>query len=178
MLPPAVLPAGWYALGIGVPVADAIREGYHLNLLERTVPGSAEVAPLMTVNQNAVVVSPSNSQRTVPGDIVVRYPDALDGRIRTTLTPGFDLAAAVVTDQHPLLPITSTSGTVWRPSLRGLLPEKAAISLVRDLAAVRGHSDFAADRDAVRRIDALANRIFLDPVFYGHYPPDLKNDTA
>ncbi|MEU6852062.1 GH1 family beta-glucosidase [Actinacidiphila alni] len=63
-------------------------------------------------------------------------------------------------------------------ALRDLLPDSADLSLVLNLAAVRGRSDSAADRDAVRRIEALANRIFLDPVFHAHYPRDLMEDTA
>jgi beta-glucosidase len=34
------------------------------------------------------------------------------------------------------------------------------------------------DRDAARRIDALHNRVFLDPILTGHYPVDLLGDTA
>lgn len=33
------------------------------------------------------------------------------------------------------------------------------------------------DQDAARRIDALHNRVFLDPVFRGTYPADLLEDT-
>jgi beta-glucosidase len=33
------------------------------------------------------------------------------------------------------------------------------------------------DRDAARRIDALHNRVFLDPLLRGHYPRDLLVDT-
>lgn len=62
--------------------------------------------------------------------------------------------------------------------LRGTLPEPTQVSLTLNLAAVRGRTDSVADREAVRRIDALANRIFLDPVFRGHYPQDLWDDTA
>ncbi len=36
----------------------------------------------------------------------------------------------------------------------------------------------AGDQDAARRIDALHNRLFLDPIFAGHYPEDLLADTA
>jgi beta-glucosidase len=35
-----------------------------------------------------------------------------------------------------------------------------------------------ADRDAVRRIDAQANRAFLGPILDGAYPEDLLSDTA
>lgn len=34
-----------------------------------------------------------------------------------------------------------------------------------------------ADVDAARRIDALHNRLFLDPIFRGSYPEDLLRDT-
>lgn len=35
-----------------------------------------------------------------------------------------------------------------------------------------------ADAEAVRRLDALANRIWLDPLMLGRYPSDLLEDTA
>ncbi|MBO4210363.1 GH1 family beta-glucosidase [Micromonospora echinofusca] len=35
-----------------------------------------------------------------------------------------------------------------------------------------------ADADAARRIDALANRFFLDPILRGDYPADLRADLA
>ena len=35
-----------------------------------------------------------------------------------------------------------------------------------------------ADQDAARRVDALFNRVFLDPVLRGAYPDDLLADTA
>ncbi|UFU07668.1 GH1 family beta-glucosidase [Ruania halotolerans] len=34
------------------------------------------------------------------------------------------------------------------------------------------------DVDAVRRLDAVGNRIFLDPMLRGHYPADLLDDLA
>ncbi|QNA76627.1 beta-glucosidase [Streptomyces sp. So13.3] len=62
--------------------------------------------------------------------------------------------------------------------LRDLLPSTAEVSLTLNLAAVRPLTRSAADLDAARRIDALANRVFLDPVFHGSYPQDLLDDTA
>ena len=35
-----------------------------------------------------------------------------------------------------------------------------------------------ADADAARRVDAVCNRVFLDPVFRGAYPDDLRADVA
>jgi beta-glucosidase len=37
--------------------------------------------------------------------------------------------------------------------------------------------DSAGDRDAMRRIDGLANRLFLDPIMLGRYPDDVLRDT-
>ncbi|MDN3297151.1 GH1 family beta-glucosidase [Streptomyces ficellus] len=62
--------------------------------------------------------------------------------------------------------------------LRAALPASAEISLTLNLHAVRALSDSEADRDAARRIDALGNRVFLDPVFHGRLPADLVEDTA
>jgi beta-glucosidase len=39
-------------------------------------------------------------------------------------------------------------------------------------------TDADADRDAARRIDAVTNRIFLDPLLRGRYPDDLRADVA
>ncbi|MEU8620659.1 GH1 family beta-glucosidase [Streptomyces sp. NPDC048623] len=54
----------------------------------------------------------------------------------------------------------------------------AEVSLTLNLHAVRARSDAPDDRDAARRIDAVGNRIFLDPVFHGRLPEDLIADTA
>ncbi|MER6235223.1 GH1 family beta-glucosidase [Streptomyces clavifer] len=62
--------------------------------------------------------------------------------------------------------------------LRSLLPSSAEVSLTLNLHALRPLADTPADHDAVRRIDAVANRLFLDPVFHGRLPQDLVQDTA
>ncbi len=51
-------------------------------------------------------------------------------------------------------------------------------SLVLNLATVRADDDSEAHRDAVRRVDGLQNRIFLDPVLRGEYPADVVADLA
>ncbi|WP_037603580.1 GH1 family beta-glucosidase [Streptacidiphilus rugosus] len=63
-------------------------------------------------------------------------------------------------------------------ALRSVLPTSAEVSLTLNLAAVRPHTQDPADLDAARRIDGLANRLFLDPVFHGRYPDDVLTDTA
>ncbi|MEV5970490.1 GH1 family beta-glucosidase [Streptomyces sp. NPDC051921] len=54
----------------------------------------------------------------------------------------------------------------------------AEVSLTLNLHAVRAQTDSPDDLDAVRRIDAVGNRLFLDPVFRGTLPEDLVRDTA
>ena len=54
----------------------------------------------------------------------------------------------------------------------------AQVALTLNLAWVRPASASAADADAVRRIDGLQNRVFLDPALRGEYPADVLADTA
>jgi beta-glucosidase len=62
-------------------------------------------------------------------------------------------------------------------AIRAALPG-AQTSLVLNLGAIRSASDQPADLDAARRVDGLINRVFLDPVLRGEYPPDVLADTA
>ena len=62
-------------------------------------------------------------------------------------------------------------------ALRAQLPA-APMSLVVNLTAMRSVSEDPADLDAARRMDGLANRLFLDPVLRGEYPVDVLADTS
>jgi beta-glucosidase len=50
------------------------------------------------------------------------------------------------------------------------------LGITLNLYAISALSDSTADTDAARRIDGLANRIFLDPVLRGQYPADVVED--
>ncbi|QAY59126.1 beta-glucosidase [Microbacterium protaetiae] len=64
-------------------------------------------------------------------------------------------------------------------ALRGSVPSGAEYSVSLNLHVVHpDRPDVAEDLDAVRRIDALGNRIFTGPMFAGAYPEDLLSDTA
>ncbi|MEU8349552.1 GH1 family beta-glucosidase [Streptomyces sp. NPDC048845] len=63
-------------------------------------------------------------------------------------------------------------------ALRGVLPSRAEIAVSLNAAVVRPLTDSDADADARRRIDALATRVFSDPMLHGKYPADLLADTA
>ncbi|MFJ8692886.1 GH1 family beta-glucosidase [Streptomyces roseolilacinus] len=63
-------------------------------------------------------------------------------------------------------------------ALRAVLPGHAQLSISLNTCAVRARTDSDADRDARRRVDALANRVFTGPLLHGAYPEDLLDDTA
>jgi alpha-mannosidase len=87
-----------HALVPGASIGDAVREGYRINLPERRVAGDAEVAPLVTVDNDAVVVSAVKLADDGSGDVVVRLYEATGGRARTRVTPGFPAAQVSATD--------------------------------------------------------------------------------
>ncbi|GAB2594103.1 GH1 family beta-glucosidase [Streptomyces capparidis] len=63
-------------------------------------------------------------------------------------------------------------------ALRSVLPRTAQLAITLNLHHVRPLNDTAEDHDAVRQIDALANRVFTGPIFDGAYPADLLDDTV
>ncbi|MEU9147692.1 glycoside hydrolase family 38 C-terminal domain-containing protein [Streptomyces sp. NPDC048349] len=93
-----------FALAPGAEIGDAVREGHALNLPERVVSGAGPVAPLLAVDNDAVVVEAVKLAEDRGGDVVVRLYESRGGRARATLTPGFPVAAAVESDllERPL----------------------------------------------------------------------------
>jgi beta-glucosidase len=61
-------------------------------------------------------------------------------------------------------------------ALRSTMPAGGQVSLTLNLAVVRGATE--TDGEAVRHVDGLANRIFLEPVLRGRYPKDLLDDLG
>ncbi|PWI17913.1 alpha-mannosidase [Streptomyces sp. Act143] len=98
-----------HALVPGAGIGDAVREGWRINLPERRLTGGAEVAPLVTVDQDAVVVTAVKLADDGSGDVVVRFHEAHGGRTRATLTAGFPVASVAVTDllERPLADATA-----------------------------------------------------------------------
>ncbi|MEV7980970.1 glycoside hydrolase family 38 C-terminal domain-containing protein [Streptomyces sp. NPDC086519] len=93
-----------HALVPGAGIADAVREGWRINLPERRVTGAREVAPLVTVDNDAVVITAVKLADDGSGDVVVRFHEAHGGRARATLTAGFEIGNVTVTDllERPL----------------------------------------------------------------------------
>ncbi|WP_335979491.1 alpha-mannosidase [Streptomyces sp. CA2R106] len=93
-----------YAFAVGAEVPDAIRAGYRMNLPERSVPGTAAVAPLVAVDHDGVVVTSVKLADDRSGDVMVRLYEAHGRRARATLTASFAPASVTVTDllERPL----------------------------------------------------------------------------
>jgi alpha-mannosidase len=87
-----------YALVVGAQVGDAVREGYRMNVPERSVPGSAAVEPLVAVDHEGVVISAVKLADDRSGDVVVRLYEAHGRRARAVLGTSFPFASVTVTD--------------------------------------------------------------------------------
>jgi beta-glucosidase len=83
-----------------------------------------------------------------------------------------DNAAAITASHH--LNLAHGLGTT---ALRSVLPPDRSVMLSLNLANIRPATDSHDDRMAARHADALGNRIYLEPVFDGHYPEDLIAET-
>ncbi|WP_329462937.1 alpha-mannosidase [Streptomyces sp. NBC_01431] len=93
-----------HALVPGATIGDAVREGYRVNLPERTVTGAGPVAPLVAVDNDAVVVTAVKLADDGSGDVVVRFHEALGGRASAVVAPGFPAVSVTPTDllERPL----------------------------------------------------------------------------
>jgi len=88
--------------------------------------------------------------------------------------PGRTEPAAALAAVHHLL----LSHGLAVQAIESSLGHRPETSITLNLFAVRGATDSAEDQEAVRRIDGIANRVFLDPLLRGSYPADVLEDTA
>jgi alpha-mannosidase len=86
------------SLRVGATIADAVTEGYRLNLPLRTVRGASGFAPLVAVDHPGVVVEAVKPAEDGSGDVVVRLYEAHGGRARAVITADFPHASVVETD--------------------------------------------------------------------------------
>ncbi|MEV4222310.1 glycoside hydrolase family 38 C-terminal domain-containing protein [Nonomuraea sp. NPDC049725] len=93
-----------HALVPGAAIGDAVREGYFLTLPERELPGDVPVAPLVTIGDEAVVITAVKLADDGSGDVVVRFHESRGGRAATTLRAGFPVGTVTATDllERPL----------------------------------------------------------------------------
>jgi alpha-mannosidase len=87
-----------YALVPGAGIVDAAREGYRINLPERAVRGAKPVEPLVTVDNDGVIVESVKLADDRSSDVVVRLYEALGARTTATLRPGFAATSARTVD--------------------------------------------------------------------------------
>lgn len=111
-----------YALVAGADVADAVREGYRMNLPLRELPGAAQ-EPLVAVESGTAVVEAVKLAEDRSGDVVVRLYESLGGRSPVRLRLGFEHAGVEVVDLHErpdaevaaLAPVTVDGACVMLP---------------------------------------------------------------
>ncbi|GAB4100621.1 alpha-mannosidase [Sinomonas halotolerans] len=73
----------------GAGIAEAVREGYRVNLPERTVRGGRPVEPIVVVDNHAAVVEAVKLADDGSGDVVVRLYEALGARAVARVAAGF-----------------------------------------------------------------------------------------
>ncbi|TFB85530.1 alpha-mannosidase [Cryobacterium algoricola] len=104
----------------GATIADAITEGYRLNLPLRTVTGVANdgIDPLLEVDNPAVVIEAVKLAEDRSGDLIVRIYEAHGSRARARVIRRFEAADAYPTDllerrlSEPGLPLAQTGPAV------------------------------------------------------------------
>ncbi|WP_393059136.1 alpha-mannosidase [Streptomyces sp. LN549] len=87
-----------HALVPGAAIGDAVREGFRINLRERRVTGDREVAPLVAVDNDAVVVSAVKLADDASGDLVVRLYESTGGRAKVRLATAYEAGGVAVCD--------------------------------------------------------------------------------
>src|SRR6266545_6232908 len=87
-----------YALVPGAGIVDAAREGYRINLPERTTAGTGPVAPLVTVDNDGVIVESVKLADDRSGDLIVRLYEARGARTQTAVQAGFAATAVTIVD--------------------------------------------------------------------------------
>ncbi|OEJ34608.1 alpha-mannosidase [Streptomyces subrutilus] len=108
-----------FSLAPGAEIGDAVREGHALNLPERVVSGAGPVAPLLAVDNDAVVVEAVKLAEDRGGDVVVRLYESRGGRAKAVLAAGFPVAEAVESD---LLERPLPGSAVGAPAPDGAVP--------------------------------------------------------
>ena len=100
---------------VGADVADAVTEGYRTNLPLRVIEGAGDVAPLVALDRDGIVVESVKLAHDGSGDVVVRLYEALGERQAATLHAGFEVTAVAETDllerEVDRSAVTSASGS-------------------------------------------------------------------
>ena len=103
------------AVVAGASLADAVREGYRLNLPLRTIRGARGLEPLITLDSSSVVVETVKLAQDRSGDLIVRCYESLGVRASTSLRFAVPAEEVIVTDllERPLgTPLRLSGGAV------------------------------------------------------------------
>lgn len=89
-----------FSLRPDATVAEAVQDGYRLNLPLRTLSaaGAGSVPPLAVLTPGSVLVETAKLADDRSGDVVLRLYEALGGHTNAVLTAGFPARTAVLTD--------------------------------------------------------------------------------
>lgn len=88
------------ALRVGAGVADAIADGYRLNVPLREMDVDRELPAILSLDNPAVVVEAVKLAEDRSGDVVVRLYESLGGRAEATLTANFSVHGVEATNLH------------------------------------------------------------------------------
>lgn len=98
--PDPVADQGRHTIGLSVRVGSdvraAIRDGYRINLAERSAPGPIE--PLVRIDHPSVLVESLKLAEDRSGDVVVRLYESEGTRAKATVTFDFDVDSIIATD--------------------------------------------------------------------------------
>nr|WP_323747897.1 glycoside hydrolase family 38 C-terminal domain-containing protein [Catenulispora rubra] len=88
-----------HSLVPGASIGDAVREGYALPTTSRGVEGGErDVAPLFTIDDDAVVASAIKLADDRSGDVILRVYESHGGRASARVTPGFGFSGFEICD--------------------------------------------------------------------------------
>lgn len=87
-------------LRVGAQIADAVADGYMLNVPLRPIDAESETKALLSVDNSAVVLEAIKLAEDRSGDLIVRLYEALGNRAETTLSADFLVEHVEVTDLH------------------------------------------------------------------------------
>lgn len=82
----------------GATIADAVRDGYQLNLGRREIVGANDIAPIVAVDAPGVVIESVKLAEDRSGDVVVRLYESRGGRGDGSLVPGFTASSITQVD--------------------------------------------------------------------------------
>jgi beta-glucosidase len=91
------------------------------------------------------------------------------GYVHGVMAPGHRNLPQAARAAHNMLRAHGTAVRTYRATQSG------RIGIVINLEPKVASSDSAGDRDAVQRADAYMNRFFMDPLFLGSYPSELRD---